>query len=423
MHIKFFAIPFGFLLFSTTYASENCGELSSALSKDLAVFEEKVLGVDVPFQSANYDYTQDLVALAECPPNHPAELELALARILGKGGNGHSLLLNFSWPTRFNRIAGNMLVLDDGIYLLGGSLERPMCKLESINDVPITELVAYWTSTIGHAGGISQATLPVFLESPEVLHAAGFGKQSDRVSLQFADCKYDEMTAGPPVQNKAHFHESRILKFAHAGYAQEIPLWLEEPEKSQRFVWLDGETLYVQLRDNAGASMKDFVSAVLKELKRQPPRNIIFDQRLNLGGDLTTTRKLIDAMAKVANDGKVVALTSGRTFSAAIYNLARLKGQTNLNLYIIGQPVGDALEFWSEGSVVSLPNSGAALLVATERHNYMTGCPEPDCHRPIQKYSVKVPHVKPDLSIQYTAADFKQGNDPALAAARAHLAE
>ena len=45
-------------------------------------------------------------------------------------------------------------------------------------------------------------------------------------------------------------------------------------------------------------------------------------------------------------------------------------------LAIVGEPIGDRLEFWAEGDIMRLPGLGALMLYATERHNYMTGCPE-----------------------------------------------
>ena len=97
----------------------------------------------------------------------------------------------------------------------------------------------------------------------------------------------------------------------------------------------------------------------------------------------------MQALPGVAQD-RVYAITSGRTFSAAISSLGYLKQAAGDRLTIVGEPVGDRLEFWAEGDIMTLPGLGAMLLYATERHNYMTGCPEDDCHGSVRTHPIRV---------------------------------
>jgi len=110
------------------------------------------------------------------------------------------------------------------------------------------------------------------------------------------------------------------------------------------------------------------------------------------------------------------SLPAGRTFSAAISSLGYLKQAAGDRLTIVGEPIGDRLEFWAEGNVMELPGLGAVVLYATERHNYMTGCPEPDCHAAIREHPIRVRSLQPDLPVSLTWADFSAGRDPAMAA-------
>lgn len=72
------------------------------------------------------------------------------------------------------------------------------------------------------------------------------------------------------------------------------------------------------------------------------------------------------------------------------------------------------MEFWAEGGLVELPNSGAAFIHATERHNYRTGCPEDDCHSSIRRHPIRVSSLAPDHLVTTTWEDFVNGVDPSL---------
>jgi hypothetical protein len=121
------------------------------------------------------------------------------------------------------------------------------------------------------------------------------------------------------------------------------------------------------------------------------------------------------ALPGIAQD-RVYAITSGRTFSAAISSLGYLKQAAGDRLTIVGEPIGDRLEFWAEGDIMTLPGLGAMLLYARERHNYLTGCPEPDCHAAIREHPIRVRSLQPDIAAPMTWADFQAGRDLAMLA-------
>jgi hypothetical protein len=134
-----------------------------------------------------------------------------------------------------------------------------------------------------------------------------------------------------------------------------------------------------------------------------------------MGGDLNIARDFMQALPGIAQD-RVYAITSGRTFSAAISSLGYLKQAAGDRLTIVGEPIGDRLEFWAEGDIMELPGLGAVILYASERHNYMTGCPEPDCHAAIREHPIRVRSLQPDIPTSLSWAAFSAGRDPAMAA-------
>jgi hypothetical protein len=153
----------------------------------------------------------------------------------------------------------------------------------------------------------------------------------------------------------------------------------------------------------------------LAVFRRRRPRNIVVDLRFNMGGDLNIAREFMRALPGIASD-HVYAITSGRTFSAAISSLGYLKQAAGDRLTIVGEPIGDRLQFWAEGDIMTLPGLGAMILYASERHNYMTGCPEADCHAAIREHPIRVRSLQPDIATPLTWADFQARRDPAMAA-------
>jgi hypothetical protein len=55
------------------------------------------------------------------------------------------------------------------------------------------------------------------------------------------------------------------------------------------------------------------------------------------------------------------------TFSAAISSVGYLEQTAPDRVTIVGEIVGDRLEFWAEGGPVTLPRTGMRLSVSTER--------------------------------------------------------
>jgi hypothetical protein len=244
-----------------------------------------------------------------------------------------------------------------------------------------------------------------FVESPELLHAAGLAERDDRLQLALERPDGTLLTrevraaADPPEgEPLALLDRSRVVDFA-AENASPVPLALAEPRRFFRALPLPGlDAFYVQLRKNA-------------------PAHLRFDG----GGDLTTTRAFFERLPRLV-PGRIFALASSRTFSAGLASLGYLKQAGGERVTIVGEPVGDRLEFRAEGSLLDLPDSGAVLLYATDRHDYRTGCPEADCHDPIRRHPIRVASLDPDVPAPLTFAAYRAGRDPAMEAVREALA-
>jgi hypothetical protein len=388
-------------------------------------------------QDRSYSSTARAAAQAEigrlCRPGasvSTATFQLAAARVAALARNGHTLLIPAFWPFQFNRIPMRLHLFSDGLFVIHApeiSSALRGARVSSIEGHGVDELRRAFAGYSGAREPKRDEWLGLFLESPALLHAAGLARLDDRLALalELADgtrqMRVVPARLDPPAESPMRlFFQSRLVSHA-AENATPVPHFLAEPGVFFRRTALpDLDAEYVQLRANAtvdGEDIADFLSRTLATLKERRPRNLVVDLRLNGGGDLNTTRAFCQALPSLVPDGgRIFALTSGRTFSAGISSLAYLKQAGGSRVTIVGEPIGDHLEFWAEGQVVEMPASGARLLYAAERHDYKTGCPEPDCHAPIRDHPIRVASLEPDVLVPLAFADYRAGRDPALEA-------
>jgi hypothetical protein len=363
-----------------------------------------------------------------------AAFELALARIVALAQNGHTQVLPSSWQTRFPRLGVRFFVAGDGLRVMDAAPEWDHlvgARVAAIEGHDLEALREAWSRYAPGRPGFRDESLPAFLEAPSMLHAAGLAARSDVVALTLDGGErvevgtYDGWPAPEGVW--ALLPAARHVELALSGGVAGDPLYLREPGAFFRFVPLpDRDAVYLQFRANvdfSGATdMAAEASRAFARLRTLAPRYVIVDQRFNIGGDLNTTRDLMEGIPEVVGeDGAVFAITSGRTFSAGIASLGYLVQAAGGDVTIVGEPVGDELEFWAEGGPAELP-TGTPVLAASERHDYRTGCPEADCHGSIRNHPIRVDSLEPDVSPAFTWEDVVRGRDPYLDAVFARMA-
>ena len=355
----------------------------------------------------------------------PARFELEAAHIAALADNGHSVLLPPQWPSRYPRSPVHLGLFADGLYVIAapaaqaGLLRR---RVIAINGRPWQRVRAFYARYQGGEPGFRDQFVPLFMETPALLAAAGLGTDRNALALTLdgGRRRRPETVVIParltPFEGEQAFLGYPVLLDAAGLVAAEArPIYLQEPERPFRLAFpaeIDGA--YVQLKATRGLEIDAFLTAALAELGARRPRNIVVDLRFNMGGDLNIARAFMRALPRLADGGRIYAITSGRTFSAAISSLGYLKEAAAGRLTIVGEPIGDRLEFWSEGDLITLPGLGAVMLYAAERHNYTTGCPEADCHASIRNHPIHVRSLQPDLPTPLRFTDFLAGRDPAM---------
>jgi hypothetical protein len=199
-----------------------------------------------------------------------------------------------------------------------------------------------------------------------------------------------------------------------------LPISLADFDTTFRNLRLpDTCTQFVQLKSNVdqgGQSIKSFLSSTESRLRQDRPCKVIFDLRYDGGGDYVNTYRFArDLPNLIPARGKIVVLTGPATFSAGISTVAFAKHAGEERVVILGEPVGDRLQFFSEGGLACLPNSPLCVAYQTGKHDYQHACTDWDvCFWLNFFFPLQVKSLDPDEVIPLSFKDWRSSDDPVL---------
>lgn len=315
----------------------------------------------------------------------------------------------------------------DGLYVIAA---RPGyeallgARVEFIEAASPEELLAtldsYAPGTDEHVRIISG----YFLERPELLAAIGQAGNADRLNFTFALPDGTDLERTLPGQ----FGEST----ANADDARRIlddidplPLYLRDPGQSALWMWLpELDAIYVRINQNHDKALPEKLEEVLTVIRDTTPRNVIVDLRLNGGGNYELTAPFAETLpGLIPDDGRLVLVVGNRTFSAGIVTAAILKSRGGRRVSVVGERIGDELQFWSEGDFLALPNSGLRIHYSDGYHDWANGFDPQDPRNHTnpriaavnQRHSAAAGNLDPDISVSLTFGDYAVGRDPVMA--------
>lgn len=370
--------------------------------------------------------------------------ELAIARIVATSDNGHSGVAATRRANRFNRIGFRLTPFEGDFVVMRARPELAEllgARLVAVDGRPLEEVRAIGRTLHGGTPAWRDRSVPFFLESPEQMQALGASRTGDAATYRFvtltgttierritaepADSTRARMASqrwlfGDPVPTDAS--EWRVLRPSTA-----LPWSIQEPITAFRLRHArEIDAVVVELRQNTNAPnapIAAFLDSARRMIEQLKPRHVVLDMRLNGGGDLNRTRDFMKALPTLV-PGRVFALTSPYTFSAAISSVGYLKQAAPDRVTIVGEEVGDRLVFFAEGSPTELKNVKVFVGTATERHDYQNGCRAfTDCHGPVVRNPIAVPTLVPEIWAPWTLASYLAGKDPAMEAVAARVAQ
>jgi len=370
---------------------------------------------------------------AESLPDQRIIVELA--RAVALSGNAHTrlyLLRNRTdlrrWPIRVWWFGDELRVVRAGPEARAGL----GCRVTRIGDAAVEEAAHAVSDIMAGNPSWQRYMSSYFLTSPDILFGAGVIPSPDRVELTLAcagTTRRLELVPRPLVRSRtpveswwdlAPAYPHRDAGFAAALPAGVTPRYLSHPDMNYWFDWIaEDSVLYFQYnraQEMPDSPMGGFITSVSEAIALDQPRALIVDLRFNTGGDAGIGTPLVDSLVPLIRGIPVVVLTGRATFSAGITHAVQWKQYAGA--MIVGEPVGDALDLWSEGGNLLLPNSELTVHYANGFHGYSNK--EYPAFRPYYA-NLDVATLDPDVSIEGNWEDYLAGRDPLLDAALARV--
>jgi len=416
---------------------------AEARRADIATFRQDFLAVDVSYAAPARAEAERRLAVLEAQAGEisQAYLELELARIVALADNGHTAFFPGPRSRRFNRVADFRLApFGEDFYVLRASaahVDLLGARLVAIDGRPVAQARDAARTLMGGTSPWRDRNAPYFLESPEQMQALGLITNAERANYRFRLANGRTVTRRfapePANPDRSRAGVDRwYYPEAIEGEAMrpllsetEAPWSLQDPDTLFRMRDAPEIDAYViEVRQNYGTddqNIIDFMFDALEAARHSGRTNLVLDMRMNGGGDLNITRDW-SRMLPYAVNGRTFVLTSPWTFSAAISTVGYMKQAGRNRVVIVGEEVGDRLDFYAEGDIVALPHSGVRILTATERHDYRTGCRNiENCHGSVVRNTIAVESLAPDIVAPWTIEAYRAGRDPAMEAVAAAL--
>lgn len=365
----------------------------------------------------------------DLPRLDDARITARMAAAIALADNGHTRLYLLRNRQELRRLPVRLWWFSDGLYVVRATAEhKPLlgCRVDRIGGWDARQARDLVAPLFAGTPSWKDYKSVYSLTSPETLHGMGVTPRLDTVEIGISGCR----AAGPHRLTPLPLVKSRDAveawwdlspRFAAAGegwsqvlepMSKRLPPYLRSSD-NYRFEYLaDSGILYFQYnrsQNAAGESTSAFGERLLAELGRRKPKAFVLDLRFNTGGNLSLAEKLMAELVRRTEDMPRFVITGRATFSAGLSAAApwRAAGAT-----FVGEPVGDVLDFWSEGGNIRLPNSGYDAHFANGFHSYS---PAP-CPEGLPCKDLNVESLDPHVLATPSFADYRAGRDPAMEA-------
>lgn len=411
---------------------------SDAWRQDLDALSERFLAFDRSFSPAERALFRERIrGLAErLPEIGDAEMIMEMASAVALSGNAHTRLYLLRNRTELRRLPIRVWWFDDGLYVVRTTTpHRDLlgCRVSSIEGVPVRRARQIVSRAFAGNPSWTDYKSVYYLTSPEALHGFGVARDPEAIEFELTGCRPESFLRSLAPEPLARSDEPaeawRDLSPRHRrpGWAHvldatgvALPLHLGHPERHYWFDFLVDEGL-LYLQYNRAAEMPEeglraFGDRLLAALDAENAQAFVLDLRFNTGGSLGLAEDLMREIEERTREIPRYAVIGRATFSAGLSHAVVWKGAEGVTL--VGEGVGDELDYWSEGGNIVLPNSGLTAHFANGFHSYsLEPCPETvPCF-----LDLGVPDLELDLPVSTSWDEYAAGVDPALEAVRAAL--
>lgn len=366
---------------------------------------------------------------------------LRVAEIAALADNGHTAIGENAFRKNTPRLPLRTYQFADGLYVVWAAPELADLLGARIDTIDGRSVSDIRTATRRYAGGTDahrQRMLTAMLESPALLQAAGLANARDALTIRgvlLGGAPFERRIAAEERDRSAWVSSSQRLLFpvwegapmrSLINRGDDLPTYLRHSSNLFSLESSPERGLYIGLAHNDDTDespIATFLDSAIARVRSEQPPYIVVDLRMNGGGDYTTTYAFAQALPEAANGAPIYVFTSPWTFSAAITTVAALETAGGEQVIIVGEAVGDRLDFWAEGGTFNLPNAFVQVHYASGRHIYDGPCRDREtCFWLNDRYPVRVRTLEPDIDAPHTFAAYRALRDPALDAVLAHRA-
>ena len=362
-------------------------------------------------------------------------LALEYSRALAFFGNAHSTVLD----PKLRRIPLRLHWFSDGLYVVKAApgLELLLgARVVGLEGRDPGELLRLLEPYVPGVEGWRRYRSETLLTSPATMRALGASADETTLVVDYEKPGQARSSLAIAVQAEPPpgeaFREFRHLfpgdeSFETKGWTRASdaiavkPLYLRELPNPFARAWLPGlKAEYIRLDGSNSTPQVDlpsFLDAAVDEALANGAKHAIVDLRFDWGGDYMLARRFAPRLAgAIPADGKIFVITGPNTFSAGLILAARIKYFAGTRVTVVGEPVGDRLEFWAEGLDVELPPNGLELYLTTARHDLAHGCRwlDRDCFIFDKFFPAAAGSLEVAIPARNSFADFMSGRDAAM---------
>ncbi|MEM8506616.1 MAG: hypothetical protein AAF717_02250 [Bacteroidota bacterium] len=309
---------------------------------------------------------------AKIPSLAEHEVKVGLSRMVSAFGYGHTQI-PFSVLAKDAILPVNLYHFTDGIYVEGVHKEHSEtlgAKVVAVNGLPIEEALAKIKPVVPAENNQYFKGYGLrFLTVPSVLHAQGITatlQQEVSLTLEKEGKRFTHSFSAIPLKDmsREYLYTRPNENWLSSREAGATPMYLKHlKEKYFYFELLEGtKTLYVRqssVFDHPKETLRDFYARLFAFIDTQGVEKLIYDVRLNGGGDNYNNIHFIKgimARPELNKKGNFFFVIGRNTFSAC-QNLTN-DVETYTEAILVGEATSENKNFYGDTKSVLLPNSG-----------------------------------------------------------------
>ena len=319
-------------------------------------------------------FDADVEALNKAIPNlQEHEVVVGLARLVSSFKYGHTVLgFRYQPYVGFHQIPVNMYVYNDGVYIQGihkDYADALGAKVIAVAGVPVMDVMNAIAPVVPSENDqFFKAYAPLYLSSPEVLHAQGVIKElSDSVELTLEKNgnTFKQSFKTLPTGERIPSEYSLVQQdgsWLEARNQDTTPSYLKHLDKIYYYEYMpEQKTVYVrhsQIQDDPSETIPQFYDRVFDFIDKNDVEKLVIDVRLNGGGNNYKNKPIITGIIeteKINKVGKLFVIIGRRTFSACQNLVNEMSNYTNA--VFVGEPTSENVNFYGDNRRVELPNS------------------------------------------------------------------